>query len=933
MGALKCQLCDRTYSKTEHLKRHQRSHTKERPYQCPVCKKYFSRSDVLRRHQKNHENLNETAETFSKRPTKRRKDNSSRGGANAPNNNALASTDQIQEQEQLSPSHVVEIGLLGHGSGHEALLQGPDHGAGEGVAVPATQVIDQWHDGLMGQDSTGHDASYDASAQDDQVTSINVVAIDDSTGPGTQSLKTPSLNPDVNINSFTFASPAPTNEAPALGKDLDVFYSFPTAPPMDDLQLGEPTDLLDSWLFQYDPGSLMNPLPDFLPGLLLPTWNSASQLGIFSENHVAPKIMDGSITPTIRFMDRVSTPRFQKISSHWQSRSSRTTRLMPSLWHDLSSSERRNLYCKNVLLASKEEARQSRVSRWGFDDECRQQMQLTLNSLTQASSVCSPLSTESVVPDDASRSNSTTSYHVGEVTLPSTETCEVALEIYFHQFHPMLPVIHLPTFSAKGAPFTMLFVLCLLGFSILGTPSATKLVSETFPMVIQLVSTELQSTTARKGSPAEQATLLVTALLTLSLAAITGQNSRRMAQAEMLHVSLISIAQWHGLFFVNGDSVTEELDAIHDNEKRWYAWGKIECVKRLIVGLVEIDDWFASYFSTSPMIRPELLQILPPSENKVFHASTASLWIQYIKNNGGVHTPSMATSFDPSLDQLRPTVLPAMLTLLQHQIYEANHRLLLSNARLNPERLLEPWQLYTKEASDLMLISRVATLPATGTDPLTKADINGLISWHMSCMMLSANIRLFEDAAGRSGPAAVSVSMSQISRWSSTSTARRAVLHSAQVFKLLFHRRISDVISVHAVAALFKSALILSFYLLTAPINTQSNSERPLELFDEIDWSHIGACGLADVVDPSIRPCQTTTPDSHAMQFIRESCPFSITGIVHPPGYSSCGRVLLHAADLMQTLGKWKSRTFSQILHLLTDDLMDIDGTCGEDEE
>ncbi|KAK5531987.1 hypothetical protein LTR25_008317 [Vermiconidia calcicola] len=515
--------------------------TKERPYQCPVCKKYFSRSDVLRRHQKNHENLNETAETFSKRPTKRRKDNSSRGGANAPNNNALASTDQIQEQEQLSPSHVVEIGLSGHGSGHEALLQGPDHGAGEGVAVPATQVIDQWHDGLMGQDSTGHDASYDASAQDDQVTSINVVAIDDSTGPGTQSLKTPSLNPDVNINSFTFASPAPTNEAPALGKDLDVFYSFPTAPPMDDLQLGEPTDLLDSWLFQYDPGSLMNPLPDFLPGLLLPTWNSASQLGIFSENHVAPKIMDGSITPTIRFMDRVSTPRFQKISSHWQSRSSRTTRLMPSLWHDLSSSERRNLYCKNVLLASKEEARQSRVSRWGFDDECRQQMQLTLNSLTQASSVCSPLSTESVVPDDASRSNSTTSYHVGEVTLPSTETCEVALEIYFHQFHPMLPVIHLPTFSAKGAPFTMLFVLCLLGFSILGTPSATKLVSETFPvrtfescihffvhgadslqMVIQLVSTELQSTTARKGSPAEQATLLVTALLTLSLAAITG---------------------------------------------------------------------------------------------------------------------------------------------------------------------------------------------------------------------------------------------------------------------------------------------------------------------------------------------------------------------------------------------------------------------------
>lgn len=67
MGALKCKVCDRVYSKSEHLKRHQRSRkilrctprpkpsktyqtivdTKERPYQCPVCKKYFSRRFVL----------------------------------------------------------------------------------------------------------------------------------------------------------------------------------------------------------------------------------------------------------------------------------------------------------------------------------------------------------------------------------------------------------------------------------------------------------------------------------------------------------------------------------------------------------------------------------------------------------------------------------------------------------------------------------------------------------------------------------------------------------------------------------------------------------------------------------------------------------------------------------------------------------------------
>lgn len=49
-----CRYCDRKFSKAEHLKRHERSHTGERPYTCSRCQKSFSRSDVLIRHLKNH---------------------------------------------------------------------------------------------------------------------------------------------------------------------------------------------------------------------------------------------------------------------------------------------------------------------------------------------------------------------------------------------------------------------------------------------------------------------------------------------------------------------------------------------------------------------------------------------------------------------------------------------------------------------------------------------------------------------------------------------------------------------------------------------------------------------------------------------------------------------------------------------------------------
>jgi len=49
------QTCGRLFKRLEHLKRHVRTHTMERPYSCSVCGKRFSRSDNLAQHRKTHE--------------------------------------------------------------------------------------------------------------------------------------------------------------------------------------------------------------------------------------------------------------------------------------------------------------------------------------------------------------------------------------------------------------------------------------------------------------------------------------------------------------------------------------------------------------------------------------------------------------------------------------------------------------------------------------------------------------------------------------------------------------------------------------------------------------------------------------------------------------------------------------------------------------
>jgi DNA-directed RNA polymerase subunit RPC12/RpoP len=43
-GQVQCSVCSSKFRRPEHLKRHLRSHTKEKPFECPQCGRHFSRT-------------------------------------------------------------------------------------------------------------------------------------------------------------------------------------------------------------------------------------------------------------------------------------------------------------------------------------------------------------------------------------------------------------------------------------------------------------------------------------------------------------------------------------------------------------------------------------------------------------------------------------------------------------------------------------------------------------------------------------------------------------------------------------------------------------------------------------------------------------------------------------------------------------------------
>ena len=230
-----------------------------------------------------------------------------------------------------------------------------------------------------------------------------------------------------------------------------------------------PNDMLQLWL---------EPRTD--------TASNYSPLDLMRDGHV-PMISENAVlTPDQQIRDPVDSgksgcdnipiERFNKVQRCWLAPPNHTGRLMNSLWRDIVYTGADNLFSVNSIHVA-EEAGLLQGSRGGVDDDCRRRLQAAFGQAFAYPHMQSPHN-EAISP--STTGSASTSFG----NFPPAEILDMALDLYFRTFHPLVPFVHLPTFSPKKTHLPLLYVMCLIGMMLLGTKGTANFVSRNFKVSI-----------------------------------------------------------------------------------------------------------------------------------------------------------------------------------------------------------------------------------------------------------------------------------------------------------------------------------------------------------------------------------------------------------------------------------------------------------------
>ncbi|RKK11508.1 hypothetical protein BFJ65_g13389 [Fusarium oxysporum f. sp. cepae] len=811
----KCAYCERVFTKEEHLKRHERSHTGEKPFKCCKCGRSYARSDVLFRHSQTHFSTNNNGQS-EYRPERPSSDTIQVGHDNElcrDDGNVSISLPERQISVSLDPAVP--------GAQDRNSTASPQHApSAPSPAMPSPPTETHVEDMLrpnkrqrfsprsqhIVDDSQGISMAQSTCTISDMLLSqFDIGQV--STFTGIEFDQQGILGSFDNFSMFSFG----TGQTPGFG-DMQFNYDAIDGPD------------LDSSGFPYS----------------IPTIDTTS---------CSQKSRSGGLMT-------ISASQMQKVQRIWsRQRPKVLTPINSRLWDAVIKHNADNIFTTPQQSVNLEDYQS--LGR-NMDQACRNRLIRYCNDL-----------------DGSCGSSATTT---DKTAMFSVDLLDSSLDFYFQFFHPKL----LPA--------------CLH---------------------------DLTSQTLLKSAPPDILTTLATALI-IAYLALGFRDEIDIHQSYTVCTQMLRTADGQGLFMAgyDDDPILKVRQGAQSPDNLWKAWARVESVKRLICCLLYLDMAYARLMSTSGVIAIDKVEIYLPCDDALFEdATTATAFLRSVQQGVRITMPRMnSRSFHVlSPSKLNQNSTQILLRSLYLRLIAAKARLSEKHGRNEHSQSISLAESFSTDEDYKTIIADVVLLPKAHASFLGERHQNNALGWHYLCILLTTDVDLLETACGRDGLEAAEDSLVHVFRWSQSSSARRALLHAAQVFSILDSCLVRESYLTRPDLVLFVSALVISQYFLVTSYTGNGSGGPVFELLRDVDWATVGDEGFGRATGylPLGRLGRETVNSNPAIGFINKGGSVSFAGEVQGLGGVAAKKIARKFAHLMDGFGKWDGCSYSQLLRVM----------------
>lgn len=618
-----------------------------------------------------------------------------------------------------------------------------------------------------------------------------------------------------------------------------------------------------------------------------------------------------------------SGQQLKQIQKLWHGqRSYPSMTLMSVLWDTVVKHPQSNIFSVAQTVEPENQYTESTSGRWNLTERCRKdlmelcgEIEILTNGMDDPEIPFQDAA--SVSPSSVSDTSSLPGLAVDG--FPSLETLEASLDFFFQ--HCPFAFVHGATFDARHTHRSILLPMCLIGLSSLYAERSHGFISKYLKNLIRISEAGLAAKDIEECRP-WSFLVTITSTLLVAYLALGFLEECGHSQAHMLCSKMLRLAEKQNLFAANlGGDLTEYLRLFPvGEEQHWKAWARAESIKRVFIYLLLLDSAYTRVQGTTGASHTENVELLLPCDDALFRAPNLLRFNQARERSPQLSMPALSfADFENTAPKFVDKLsLELIVTVFILRVAAARQRVPKTiGGEVVPALCLA--QACAKEERTVQILRSAMVLPSLYPRELKTEDRMSALAWNNLGLFLTADMDLLENASGKQGLEVAQTAMESVAIWARSASARRSVLHAAQIFGILSATRLRHSNIVRPDVLLFTSALIITMYLFVMDSETQNSDPNTLELLDEVDWVKLGDEGVLTQQGDSPPPEPNHEPLHAALQFIRHGGVVSFAGEKLFGGRSTARKILTNYVHLMDELGKWRRSRYTQLLRTMSD--------------